>query len=197
MPRPPNPERRDERQAQILAAVEALIVENGLEGLTIQGVIRKSGLSAGVVYHHFKNKDSILEALVARQNRGTDKLIDALQQGYTTCDVLSYAAPEMLATLCAPQSARLNVELAFRAKSGATWAHMLRDSDAKLAHALHGAISADIRRGKLPASVNPDACVELLFALWEGLVSRAAQGSLPTQEILLPSYLAAIKGILT
>lgn len=197
MPRRVDPKRRDKRQTQILDVVESLIVTNGLERLTIQKVIQQSGLSAGVVYHHFKNKDAILEALVARQNRGTDELISALNQGYTTSEVLTYAASDILAALCAPQTARLHVELAFHAKSGAVWAQMLRDSDAELAHALRAAICADMDRGWLAKTLNPDACVELLFALWEGLVSRASQGNLPPQNTFLQPYLAAIKGILT
>ncbi len=196
MSRPPDPKRRDERQTQILDVVEALIVSGGLEALTIQAVIRQSGLSAGVVYHHFKNKDAILEALVARQNRGTDELIAALQQDYTTRDILTHVAPEMLDELCAPQSARLNVELAFRAKSGAQWAQMLLDGDAKLARALKQSVQEDIERGRMAKASDPDSCVELIFALWEGLVSRAAQGSLPARKALLRPYLAAIGAIL-
>ncbi len=196
MPRPADPKRRDARQTQILDVVEALIVAEGLEALTIQEVIRQSGVSAGVVYHHFKNKDAILEALVARQNRGTGEFIAALQQGYATRDILTHVAPEMLAELCDPHSARLNVELAFRAKSGATWAQMLRDSDTELARALRHSVQRDIDQRRIAKTSDAATCVELLFALWEGLVSRAAQGSLPAPQALLPPYLAAIGAIL-
>ncbi len=196
MSRPADPKRRDARQSQILKAVEALIVADGLESLTIQGVIRQSGLSAGVVYHHFKNKDAILEALVAQQNRGTGELVGALKNGYATRDILSHIAPEMLADLCVTNNARLNVELAFRAKSGAKWAHMLRDADADLARALRQSIGRDIEKGRIVKTSDPDTCAELIFALWEGLISRAAQGNLPAPEALLRPYLATIGAIL-
>lgn len=196
MARTVNLERRDARRKQILDAVEMLVLESGLEALTMQSVIRKSGLSAGVVYHHFANKDAILNALVIRLNRDNGELIEALNGNHSVCEVLCYIANDMLEELCSPHTARLQVELSFRVKSGAPWAMILRDAEIELERELRKAIAADIKQGRIKQSNDARVCVALLLSLWEGLVSRASEGALPARKKLLPHYLRLLKEIL-
>jgi AcrR family transcriptional regulator len=58
-------ERREARQEQILEAARACLQEHGLEAVSMEMIITRSGLSTGAVYGYFKGKDQIISAVVA------------------------------------------------------------------------------------------------------------------------------------
>ena len=57
-------ERREARREQILEAARACLQEHGLEAVSMEMVIARSGLSTGAVYGYFKGKDEIISAVV-------------------------------------------------------------------------------------------------------------------------------------
>src|SRR5437773_5389573 len=62
----PSPETvRDFRRAQVIAAARSLVAEEGLEALTIGALEERLAFSRGVITYHFRNKDEIVEAVLA------------------------------------------------------------------------------------------------------------------------------------
>jgi AcrR family transcriptional regulator len=57
-------ERKEARREQILDAARACILEHGLEAVSMEMIIARSGLSTGAVYRYFKGKDDIIGAAV-------------------------------------------------------------------------------------------------------------------------------------
>jgi TetR/AcrR family transcriptional regulator, transcriptional repressor of aconitase len=57
-------ERREARREQILDAARACLQEHGLEAVSMEMIIARSGLSTGAVYGYFKGKDEIINAVV-------------------------------------------------------------------------------------------------------------------------------------
>ncbi len=57
-------ERREARREQILEAARACLQEHGLEAVSMEMIIARSGLSTGAVYGYFKGKDDIINAVV-------------------------------------------------------------------------------------------------------------------------------------
>ena len=64
--RPPQQRRSRESYERVLDAAHALLEENGFEGLTVQEVARRSGVSVGAIYERFGNKETLLRAVHAR-----------------------------------------------------------------------------------------------------------------------------------
>jgi AcrR family transcriptional regulator len=58
-------ERRAARREQILDAARACLQEHGLEAVSMEMIIARSGLSTGAVYSYFKGKDELINAVVA------------------------------------------------------------------------------------------------------------------------------------
>jgi AcrR family transcriptional regulator len=56
---------RSLRRAQIIGAARAIVAKSGLEALTFAELERQLGYTRGVVTYHFKNKDEIVDALLA------------------------------------------------------------------------------------------------------------------------------------
>jgi TetR/AcrR family transcriptional regulator, transcriptional repressor of aconitase len=57
-------ERREARREQVLEAARACLQEHGLEAVSMEMIIGRSGLSTGAVYGYFKGKDDIINAVV-------------------------------------------------------------------------------------------------------------------------------------
>jgi AcrR family transcriptional regulator len=57
-------ERREARREQILQAALACLQDHGLEAVSMEMIIARSGLSTGAVYRYFKGKDEIISAAV-------------------------------------------------------------------------------------------------------------------------------------
>ena len=58
-------ERREARREQILEAARACLQEHGLEAVSMEMIITRSGLSTGAVYGYFKGKDEIINAVIS------------------------------------------------------------------------------------------------------------------------------------
>jgi len=57
-------ERREARREQVLEAARACLQEHGLEAVSMEMIIVRSGLSTGAVYGYFKGKDDIINVVV-------------------------------------------------------------------------------------------------------------------------------------
>lgn len=67
---------RQERGEAILQAAFSLIVEQGYEALTMEGVAERVGISRQTLYHHFASKEEItLQAIVAMVDEGTQEIL--------------------------------------------------------------------------------------------------------------------------
>jgi TetR/AcrR family transcriptional regulator, transcriptional repressor of aconitase len=62
-------ERREARREQILDAARACLLEHGLEAVSMEMIIARSGLSTGAVYRYFTGKDDIMAAAVQATSR--------------------------------------------------------------------------------------------------------------------------------
>lgn len=69
--------RGERTQTALLDAAEELIVEAGLDGMSIADVAKRAGSSVGAVYHHFKDRKALLYAVF---HRLTQMLLDQTRQ---------------------------------------------------------------------------------------------------------------------
>lgn len=56
----------EQRRSQIMDEAHRLFVTQGYEATTVEDIMTAVGIAKGTLYHHFENKQAILEALVAR-----------------------------------------------------------------------------------------------------------------------------------
>jgi AcrR family transcriptional regulator len=72
--------RRERSREEILAATRALILADGLRGLTLDGVAAAVGLTKAALYYYFPSKDALLEELSLRSlHAQAQRLHDAVE----------------------------------------------------------------------------------------------------------------------
>lgn len=69
---------------QILNVAAHLFTDKGFEKTSIQDIIVTLGMSKGAVYHHFRSKEEILEAVMEQQFNYTAQMLDHLVTNTTT-----------------------------------------------------------------------------------------------------------------
>ncbi|TYA15090.1 TetR/AcrR family transcriptional regulator [Paenibacillus faecis] len=56
----------EERKNEILDAADELFGQKGFEGTSTNDILEKVGIARGTLYHHFKSKEDIMDALIER-----------------------------------------------------------------------------------------------------------------------------------
>lgn len=65
--RPPRQERSHRTLARLLDAAEALVIEGGVQSLTVSGVVSRASSSVGAFYSRFHDKNALLSTLHERE----------------------------------------------------------------------------------------------------------------------------------
>jgi TetR/AcrR family transcriptional regulator, transcriptional repressor of aconitase len=178
-------ERRVARREQVLEAARACLQDHGLEAVSMEMIIARSGLSTGAVYGYFKGKDQIINAVITE---GTAAMAEDL------APVLANPEPPPLPEFV-EQVLRAVVGFGQHKKGGIDrllvslhgWSHSQSDPDLKAATR---ASYAGLRRrfldvvrrwqaaGMLDPGADPEGVAELLTSITLGFVAqRALAGS--------------------
>ncbi len=73
---------RLQRDELILSVAQQLLIEKGLQGLSMQGIANNTQYSKGTIYQHYRGKEDVVAKLVIRCGERLIKMIDlALEQG--------------------------------------------------------------------------------------------------------------------
>lgn len=67
--RPAQQSRSQQTLSRLLNAAEEIIAEQGIEGMTVAAVARRAEKSVGSLYHHFRDKASLINAIFQRMHR--------------------------------------------------------------------------------------------------------------------------------
>jgi AcrR family transcriptional regulator len=178
-------ERREARREQVLEAARACLQEHGLEAVSMEMIIARSGLSTGAVYSYFKGKDQIINAVIVE---GTAQMAEDLAPILMNPD--PPPLPEFVGQV-------LDVVVNFgRHKKGGIdrllvslhgWSHSQSEPDLKAATrvsyaGLRTLFAEAVRRwqvaGKFDSEADPEGVAELLTSVTLGFVAqRAMAGS--------------------
>lgn len=190
-------ERREARREQVLEAARACLEEHGLEAVSMEMIIARSGLSTGAVYGYFKGKDQIISAVVTE---GTSAMAEELVAVLTNPE--PPALPELVGQV-------LRTAVNFGQSNGAIdrllvalhgWSHS--QSDPELQKTIRASYSGlrtlfanAVRRwqaaGTFDTAADAQAVAELLTSITLGFVAqRALAGSADVQ-----AHVAALEAV--
>ena len=170
-------ERRDERRAQILDAARACILESGLEAVSMEAIIARSGLSTGAVYRYYTGKHEIVNAVV---------MTGALATAAALGDILGQDPPPPLPELMGQilkattvAETRGDVELTAVALHG--WSHSRTDPELRpRLQAVYRALRNQCARvsrqwqaaGELSPAADPAAVAQLMVSITLGYIAQ-------------------------
>ena len=168
---------RGQRRARILDAARACVDEYGLEAVSMEMIIARSGMSTGTVYRYFAGKEDVISAAVLD---GTAGLVDALRPLLTADEP---APPgefvgQVLGAIVG-YSSRGRTDLTRVALHG--WSHSQSDETLKAAVraaqlAVRDHFAAVCRRwqdaGVVDPGCDPQAVAQLLLSVTLGFIAQ-------------------------
>jgi len=175
-------ERREARRQQILDAARACMLERGLEAVSMEMIIARSGLSTGAVYRYFTGKDELIEAAITTAAR---------EIGAAVAPILASPVPGLPSQLVekllaawvsysrSGVGAAAGIDRMPTALHGWSYAQTDPELKAALRAGLRGfrelcvpVIKQWQTDGVVAASADPDAVAQLILSIWLGFVAQ-------------------------
>lgn len=193
---------QDELSDQILAAVVAVVAQDGFEGATIRRVAARAGCSAGAVQKRFSTRSRLLRAAFEHVVATVLERMRAAADGPgASGDTLP--AQQRLAALHT-----LPLDAERRSKSLVWTSYLLRaavdeslrDLPRHLDRAVHDALADDLAaartNGELRSEANPAALADALLALIDGIAIRMLYTPPAEHDALLAALDIGLKALL-
>jgi len=167
---------RESRRQQILEAAITCFAREGFHRTSIQDIIAESGLSAGAIYGYFAGKDAIVAAIAENRHAHEAAMLAramARDDLTTALHDLAHGYVDWLRDPDERRRRRVNIQL---------WAEALRNPEVgaivqrglELREPITRAFRAARRRGRIPASLDPDALSRAMLALLHGFILQQA-----------------------
>jgi AcrR family transcriptional regulator len=163
-----NPKKHEEKRRDILAAAKKCFARSGFEGASIAEICKAAKISPGHLYHYFKSKEAIVEALAE----------DALAEGAENLRQLVEQMGAFAALNTVIESARgsqlrknfsMLLELVLAAGRNPKLAKMLKAQTRRTRLTLAEMLRAGQAAGLIDPSLDAEAVAGLLFALLDGM----------------------------
>lgn len=165
---PGRPKDLEKREA-ILDAAQSLFAERGIDGVPIEAIAARSGVSKVTVYGHFGDKATIFDSIVARE---TERLRDTLSANLpadgTLQDRLTAFGMALIAMLTQPCHLALDRAVSLEAQRNPTLGRRFFDAGPGQVRKLLSAMIAKAQTEGDIAVDDPEYAAEDLLALWLG-----------------------------
>jgi TetR/AcrR family transcriptional regulator, repressor for uid operon len=167
-----DPDLQNRRRSEIISAAEQCFVERGFHQTSMQNIVEASGLSMGLLYRYFANKEAIIEAVAQQDQEASLSAIAALPaQG----DVIAAWVSLLIETsnlASAPDYAMLANEILAEASRSSKILITLQANDAVLASAIVDKLAQQQSAGAIVISGDLVPAAQAILMLFEGLTMR-------------------------
>ncbi len=105
-------QRTESTKAQLIKAFRAAFLKRGFEATTTQEVLAQTGLSKGAMYHHFRSKTEIAEAIYESESRrAITKALNRVDQGTAPLEQLKGACLAWTQEVRSPSVSKILFEI--------------------------------------------------------------------------------------
>lgn len=173
-----------EKQQQILDIAEEIILQSGIEGLSIRKIAKVLNQTPGIIYHYFENKEEIIRALV---QRGYQEIIAIINQEVNSNDFETIFKSRIVSYMKAMITHKDVFLLLLQSKDPkiqeATFVLSLKELDTRESmKSLLNTIEKGIQLGIFKSIENIEVYVKLLWCSLFGIIERIIIEEIPTQE---------------
>jgi TetR/AcrR family transcriptional repressor of uid operon len=168
----PQAESSSDRRTQILDAALVCFAKRGFHQASMHDISAEAGISVGLIYRYFENKDAVISAMADRHKKEIHEVLERAQQAPTLLESLEIL---FTAHCCedAPQVvSAFVVDLYAEASRNQRVADLVRDV---LQTAMDGVTDLIARSPEAESAAHglkPDELAELIFAVSRGMLMR-------------------------
>jgi AcrR family transcriptional regulator len=180
-------EQRAAARQRLIDATVAVAERDGVDGLTTRSIVAEAGVSAGMFYGHFESKEALLAAVVDHKTDELTTLVHAeLAMGTPMEGVLRELVRQLVSVV------DLKVLAAFRSGVGTDDALVAqRRINRRIVDAFVPLLTASIEAGVVRDDVDPEAVVEFIDLVIDGLNRRRALDGFVSSDDRLTNVIIA------
>jgi TetR/AcrR family transcriptional repressor of uid operon len=165
----PSPEPTD-RHSQILDAAVVCFGKRGFHQASMHDISAEAGISVGLIYRYFENKEAVISAMADRHKRELTQVLDRARQAPSLLESL-----EILFTAhCCENSPKVLsafvVDLYAEASRNPHVANLVRDVLATAMEGVTDLIAQSPEAGRASHNLTPSELAELIFAVARGML---------------------------
>jgi len=183
------------RKKQILAAARKCFIAKGIHNASMQEICKTGKISPGALYRYYPSKQAIIEAIAAEEHEQNLELIDHLKTSKHPVKGLKEAIPNVLDTLLDKNFARLMIEISSEATRNTQVHNAFQQVEDLFKSDLISIFKAAQSQNQIAKTINIEAAVFTLLALFDGITARAATDATPAKRDLSKSMGKAITAL--
>src|SRR5881275_3742372 len=166
----PQIESSPDRRTQILDAALVCFAKRGFHQASMHDISTEAGISVGLIYRYFDNKDAVISAMADRHKQEIHEVLERAQQAPTLLESL-----EILFTAhCCENEPRpvsaFVVDLYAEASRNPHVAHLVRDVLETAMNGVRDLIARAPEAQNTENNLTPDDLAELIFAVARGML---------------------------
>ena len=161
-----------DRQTQILDAALVCFAKRGFHQASMHDISAEAGISVGLIYRYFENKDAVISAMADRHKKEIHKVLERAQQAPTLLESLEIL---FTAHCCedAPQVvSAFVVDLYAEASRNPRVADLVRDVLQTWMDGVTDLIARSPEGASAAHGLKPHELAELIFAVSRGMLMR-------------------------
>jgi AcrR family transcriptional regulator len=162
---------RQESAQEILTAAEAVFIEQGLAGASMSQIAEQAGVAVGTLYNRFKDRDALLQALLAQRRAELLAVLDVTARQLGAFELRERLTGVVHALLLHCEQHRPFLRLVFASE----WAH--GPSKELMLQALRERLEAVLAPSRSALREDPEGSFPvLLLSLLRGMLERDRYG---------------------
>jgi TetR/AcrR family transcriptional regulator, repressor for uid operon len=168
----PQTDSSSDRRTQILDAALVCFAKRGFHQASIHDISAEAGISVGLIYRYFENKDAVISAMADRHKKEIHEVLERAQQAPTLLESLEIL---FTAHCCddAPQVvSAFVVDLYAEASRNQRVAHLVRDVLETAMGGVTDLIARSPEAENAAHGLKPHELAELIFAVSRGMLMR-------------------------
>lgn len=162
-----------DRRQQILEAALLCFGERGFHQTSMHDISAKAGISVGLIYRYFKNKEEVIAALAAEHKKRIAELLERAGQAPTLLEAMEVLFTSHCCSKRAPQVlSAFVVDLFAEASRNPRVAKIVRGVSRAKAEGVAALIARSPEGKRAFGGLDPHAIAEMIFAVNDGTMMR-------------------------
>src|SRR5438477_5506916 len=171
-----------DRREQIMQAAMACFAKRGFHQTSMHDISAEAGISVGLIYRYFENKEAVISAMADRHKREINEVLERARQAPTLLESLEI----LFTALCCENSPKVQsafvVDLYAEASRNPQVANLVRDVLQTSMDGETDLIARSPEAEDTSHGLTPEELPELIFAVARGMLMR---------DVLQPQGLSA------
>lgn len=189
-----DPDLHSRRSAEIAHAASGVFLERGFHGTSMQEIARAAGVSMGLLYRYFDNKEAIVAAAARLDRREVLDAITALETSDDLAGDVSRLGRSLIDAALSDRYVSLVAEITAEGLRNPRIAEVLKEDQRELSRALASALDVHRRKGLLGGNTDTGALAVTILTLVDGLAVRLSIDPTETADGPLEILRAVIAG---